>query len=102
MIKLGIYLAERGLIPDFILGFFIKKISLARVSSASIEKEKQIVINELKSGPIAEKTSDANDQHYEVPPAFFELLTAVNFDVGNFAAANKEKLPHPHPRSRIF
>ena len=42
MIKLGIYLAERGLIPDFILGFFIKKISLARVSSASIEKEKQI------------------------------------------------------------
>ena len=74
MIKLGIYLAERGLIPDFILGFFIKKISLARVSSASIEKEKQIVINELKSGPIAEKTSDANDQHYEVPPAFFELV----------------------------
>ena len=74
MIKFGIYLAERGLIPDFILSFFIKKISLARVSSSSIEKEKQMVINELKSGPIAEKTSDANDQHYEVPPAFFELV----------------------------
>ena len=74
MIKFGIYLAERGLIPDFILSFFIQKMSLARVSSASFEKEKQIVINELKSGPIAEKTSDANDQHYEVPPAFFELV----------------------------
>ena len=27
-----------------------------------------------RSGPIAEKTSDANDQHYEVPPAFFQLV----------------------------
>ena len=74
MIKIGIYLAEKGLVPDFILNFFIKRISLARVSSASIENEKIIVINNLKSGPIAERTSDANDQHYEVPPAFFELV----------------------------
>ena len=74
MIKLGIYLAEKGLVPDFILNFFIQRISLARVSSASIENEKIMVINNLKSGPIAERTSDANDQHYEVPPAFFELV----------------------------
>jgi cyclopropane-fatty-acyl-phospholipid synthase len=74
MIKLGIYLAEKGLIPDFILNFFIQKISLARVNSASTHNEKLTVINQLKSGPIAEKTSDANDQHYEVPPEFFELV----------------------------
>ena len=74
MIRLGIYLAEKGLIPDFILNFFIQKISLARVNSASIHNEKLTVINQLKSGPIAEKTSDANDQHYEVPPEFFELV----------------------------
>ena len=74
MIKLGIYLAERGLIPDFILNFFIQKISLGRVNSATNENEKLTVINQLKSGPIAEKTSDANDQHYEVPPEFFQLV----------------------------
>ena len=74
MIKIGIYLAEKGLVPDFILNFFIQRISLARVNSDSIENEKLMVINNLKSGPIAERTSDANDQHYEVPPAFFELV----------------------------
>ena len=74
MIKLGIYLAEKGLIPDFILNFFIQKISLGRVNSATTENEKLTVINQLKSGPIAEKTSDANDQHYEVPPEFFQLV----------------------------
>ena len=74
MIKLGIYLAEKGLIPDFILNFFIQKISLGRVNSATTENEKLTVINQLKSGPIAEKTSNANDQHYEVPPEFFQLV----------------------------
>ena len=74
MIKIGIYLAERGLIPDFILNFFIQKISLGRVNSATTDNEKLTVIDKLKSGPIAEKTSDANDQHYEVPPAFFQLV----------------------------
>ena len=74
MIKLGIYLAEKGLIPDFILNFFIQKISLGRVNSGTTENEKLTVINQLKSGPIAEKTSDANDQHYEVPPEFFQLV----------------------------
>ncbi len=74
MIKLGIYLAEKGLIPDFILNFFIQKISLGRVNSATTENEKLTVINQLKTGPIAEKTSDANDQHYEVPPEFFQLV----------------------------
>ena len=74
MIKIGIYMAERGLVPDFILNFFIQKISLARISSATNDNEKFTVINQLKSGPIAEKTSDANDQHYEVPPEFFEFV----------------------------
>ncbi len=67
-------MAERGLIPDFILNFFIQKISLGRVNSATTDNEKLTVIDKLKSGPIAEKTSDANDQHYEVPPAFFQLV----------------------------
>ena len=74
MIKLGIYLAERGLIPDIVLGFFIKKLSLARVNSTTIKHEKKATLNLLKSGPIAERTSEANDQHYEVPPEFFKMV----------------------------
>ena len=74
MIKLGIYLAERGLIPDIVLGLFIKKLSLARVNSTTIKHEKKATLNLLKSGPIAERTSEANDQHYEVPPEFFKMV----------------------------
>ena len=33
---------------------------------------KEKFINSISNGDIAEKTRDANDQHYEVPPEFFK------------------------------
>ena len=74
MISFGIYLAERGLIPDALLRIFIKQFSLARLSEANNEEAKQSVINSLKNGPIAENTIDANEQHYEVPADYFKAI----------------------------
>ena len=74
MISFGIYLAERGLIPDALLRIFIKQFSLSRLSEANNEEAKQSVINSLKNGPIAENTIDANEQHYEVPADYFKAI----------------------------
>jgi len=74
LISIGIYLAERGLIPDSLLRIFIKQFSLSRLSEANNEETKKSVINGLKNGPIAENTIDANEQHYEVPADYFKAV----------------------------
>ena len=71
---LGIWLAERGWIPDFLLRIAVKFISKARLKKSNSFSEKLAVLNSLKDGPIAESTPSANKQHYEVPPAFFEKV----------------------------
>ena len=53
MIAMGIYLAERGFIPDRLLRFFIKRFSLSRLVEAKNEERKMSVIDGLKTGPIA-------------------------------------------------
>ena len=71
---LGIWLAERGWIPDFLLRIAVKFISKARIKKSSSFSEKLDVISSLRDGSIAELTPFANKQHYEVPPAFFEKV----------------------------
>ena len=71
---LGIWLAERGWIPDFLLRIAVKFITKARIKKSSSFSEKLDVISSLRDGPIAELTPFANKQHYEVPPAFFEKV----------------------------
>ena len=71
---LGIWLAERGWIPDFLLRIAVKFISKARIKKSSSFSEKLDVISSLRDRPIAELTPFANKQHYEVPPAFFEKV----------------------------
>ena len=74
MISIGIYLTERGYVPEFVLRWFIRRFSLSRLVEADSDESKLLVINGLKTGPIAENTLDANDQHYELAPEFFERI----------------------------
>ena len=74
MISFGIYLAERGLVPDSLLRLFIKRFSLSRLREANNDEAKRSVIDGLNNGPIAENTIDANEQHYEVPAEYFKAV----------------------------
>ena len=74
MISFGIYLAERGLVPDSLLRLFIKRFSLSRLREANNDDAKRSVIDGLNNGPIAENTIDANEQHYEVPAEYFKAV----------------------------
>ena len=80
MITLLIKLAEKGLLPDALIRYGIKRLCakrLADVTGASegeMEKEHAEWIDVLKNSPIALVPEKANEQHYEVPPKLFELV----------------------------
>ena len=44
------------------------------VGVEGLDAQRRALIEKLKKSPIAVHTDDANEQHYEVPPAFFELV----------------------------
>jgi len=84
MIKKLIKLAEKGVLPDTLIRFGIKHLCRQRLSEANalgLEALKNIHqqwIDLLTEGPVAIVPEKANEQHYEVPPQFFELVLGVN------------------------
>ena len=74
MTNLILHLTERGYVPDFLIKKAALFLSNRRLTELDIGKNKEIVIQSLSDGDIAEKTVDANDQHYEVPPEFFKKV----------------------------
>lgn len=76
---LGLALAERGLIHDFLIRFGIRRLCTQRLlqeyepSPALRQTKLAAQVSKLKASPIAIHTEQANEQHYELPPEFFEL-----------------------------
>ena len=80
MISKLIELAEKGIIPDYFIRRGIVRNCENRLNNenvSNIEKvssKKQSWIQQMKESPIALVPEKANEQHYEVPPAFFEKV----------------------------
>ena len=80
MITRLIYLAEKGILPNFLIRMGIRKLCKVRLDSAKrstpgdIEKHHQKWIDILKKSPIALVPEMANEQHYEVPASFFKQV----------------------------
>ena len=79
-ISLGIGLAEAGLLPDPIVRTGIRGLVRERLSEIREEScEESLAAKRARyatqsQGPIAVETDLANEQHYEVAPAFFEQV----------------------------
>ena len=77
MIKKLIDLAEKGIMPDFLIRSGIRRMQKERIlweksrSVSEVEVHHQNWVNEMKSSSIAYVPEKANEQHYEVPPDFF-------------------------------
>lgn len=80
LLKHGIDLAERGMIPTGILRLGIRRMCgerLRQTAGWDCEREQaetERFVEWMRGGPIAEETDAANAQHYEVPAEFFELV----------------------------
>jgi cyclopropane-fatty-acyl-phospholipid synthase len=77
-------LIENDKLPDPVLRAGIRKLLKQRlvdetVGDEELQQRKFInLVNELKSSPIAVNTSDANEQHYELPTEFFQYCLGKN------------------------
>lgn len=73
-------MAERGRVPDPLLRFGIRRLLKQRLSkedqgsTAANERQTADLARKFASGPIAEHTEAANQQHYEVPAELYQLM----------------------------
>ena len=73
-------LLTAGLVPDALIRWRIRQLLRQRLREEAaggpeaVQERFQQHLAAWSAGPIAVNTQDANDQHYEVPPRFFELV----------------------------
>lgn len=73
-------LAERSLIPDTLIRYGMRRLMQKRLDthySSDIEAQTKAyrdLLATLRESPVAINTNAANQQHYEVPAAFYELV----------------------------
>ena len=75
MMSIGIQLAERGFATDTIIRYGIRKLLQDRLDQIQLESMTQSErIAELESSSLAVDTRAANEQHYEIPTAYFQTV----------------------------
>jgi cyclopropane-fatty-acyl-phospholipid synthase len=73
-------LAERGRIPDWAIRWGIRRLLAQRLQAeqakngSSPRQALQDFVSQLRTSPIALHVEKANEQHYELPPAFFQQV----------------------------
>lgn len=78
--KTAIELTEKGLVPDPLVRWAIRRLLLQRLSQedrGNPEEQARAVrelAERLRESPVALAPEKANEQHYELPPAFFQLV----------------------------
>lgn len=72
----GIALAERGWIPDKLIRRGIRQLCAERLSELTQENKaaRPLLQTAAHVLPLAVQTDQANEQHYELPPEYFELV----------------------------
>ena len=77
-------LLQRGLIPDALVRRKIRLLLRQRLAGESADDAQEALareerfVAEMRSSPVALATAEANEQHYEVPPAFYDLVLGAH------------------------
>ncbi|MGE3165877.1 MAG: cyclopropane-fatty-acyl-phospholipid synthase family protein [Planctomycetota bacterium] len=71
--NLGLRLAERGYVPDRLVRYGIRHLLRRRLREERL-RNREALLREFRASPVAVATHAANEQHYELPAAFFELV----------------------------
>ena len=77
---LGIELSERGMLPDPLMRWGMRRLMAERLENESRDRgerefaEYQKRLQALRDSAVAEQVDKANEQHYEVPAPFFRAV----------------------------
>ncbi|PRH82692.1 SAM-dependent methyltransferase [Arenimonas caeni] len=92
-------LCERGLVPDALTRFGIRRLCVQRLREEGVDDLDladgcfRDLLGQLRDSPIAIETDAANEQHYEVPARFFELCLGRRLKYSSaFYATGRETL----------
>ncbi len=76
--QLSLRLLESGFVPDIIIRRQIRKLVQQRLDEETVlygdKNRLQTLLTEMRQSPLAIETRAANEQHYELPPAFFQRV----------------------------
>lgn len=77
--SLAISLAEKGFVPDFAIRYGIRQMLEGRLETERARPVgyKEQFVEELRRSAIAVDTDKANEQHYEVPSAYFHTVLGL-------------------------
>lgn len=65
---------DRDLVPDAVIRAAIRRRCAERLKRERADADREAFLAGLRTSPIALHVDLANEQHYEVPPAFFEAV----------------------------
>ena len=94
--SLALRALETGLVPDALIRAGIRRELRARLAdersggSAAVAARHAALVANLRSSPIAIETAAANEQHYELPSAFFDAVLGPHrkYSCAYYALAN--------------
>lgn len=66
-------LLEKNLLPDWVMRAGIRRLLAQRLREEAARYDRAAYVANLATRPLAEDTRAANEQHYEVPTAFYQL-----------------------------
>ena len=66
-------LLEKNLLPDVAIRIGIRRLLARRIRDETTRYNAAAYVANLKTRPLAEQTAAANEQHYEVPTAFYQF-----------------------------
>ncbi|MBI5015353.1 MAG: class I SAM-dependent methyltransferase [Deltaproteobacteria bacterium] len=78
--SLGLGLAEQGRLPDPAIRLGIRRLCRQRLREEGVgdpeglQERHRTLVAALRESPVAVETRAANEQHYELPPAFFQRV----------------------------
>ncbi len=72
--SLGVTMAEKGIVPLPLLRMGVRGLVRQRLRDAAAGPDVASFVRTLEQSPLALTPEKANEQHYEVPPEFFELV----------------------------
>ena len=78
--SIALEMAERGWIPDSLVRYGIRRMDRKLLreiyvpEGQALDEVKNAFVEKMRQSPIAINTQEANQQHYELPPAFFEAV----------------------------
>ena len=92
--KYALSLAEKVLVPDALIRAGIRKLlrhRLEEINPGNCEERSKLLqrfLQQMRESPIALHTQEANDQHYELPPEFFEKVLGKHLKYSSCYYAN--------------